>query len=294
MNDLPFRGAATAVVTPFKNGEIDFSAFRRLIEMQTDAGITTLVICGTTGEAPSLTEKEKLSLFAAAIEYSCGKAKIIAGCGSPSTAFTCSLARQAEQLGVDAFLTVTPYYNKCTAEGLYLHYRTIADTVSLPIIAYNVPSRTGFDIPLEAYERLATIENLVAVKEASGNVSKAEAILSEFGRRFALYSGNDDLIAPIYALGGSGVISVISNVLPSETKTLCRLCEEGKSKEAARLQLYLLPLIRLLFTEVSPIPVKAALGMMGLCENELRLPLTPASEALSLRLKDALIHYGTI
>ncbi len=294
MNDLPFRGAATAVVTPFKNGEIDFSAFRRLIEMQTDSGITTLVICGTTGESPTLTEKEKLSLFAAAIEYSCGKAKIIAGCGSPSTAFTCSLARQAEQLGVDALLTVTPYYNKCTAEGLYLHYRTIADSVSLPIIAYNVPSRTGFDIPLEAYERLATIENLVAVKEASGNVSKAEAILSEFGRRFALYSGNDDLIAPIYALGGSGVISVISNVLPSETKTLCRLCEEGKSKEAARLQLYLLPLIRLLFTEVSPIPTKAALNMMGLCENQLRLPLTPASEKLEAQLKDALIHYGLI
>ncbi len=294
MKNLPFRGTATAVVTPMKNGEIDFLAFRRIIEMQISAGITALVICGTTGEAPTLTEKEKLSLYAAAIEFSEKKAKIIAGCGSPSTSSTCSLAKESEKLGVDALLTVTPYYNKCTAEGLYQHYREIAKAVSLPVIAYNVPARTGVDIPLEAYEKMASIENLVAIKEASGNVSKSETILSHFGSRFAVYSGNDDLIAPIYAIGGNGTVSVISNILPNETRTLCRLCEEGKMKEAARLQLYLYPMIRLLFSEISPIPIKAALSLMGICSPETRLPLSPASEQLIGKLKDALVHYGLV
>ncbi len=294
MKNLPFRGAATAVVTPMKNGEIDFLAFSRIIEMQISSGIKTLVICGTTGEAPTLTESEKLSLFKSALEISGGRAKIIAGCGSPSTAFTCSLARQAEALGVSAILTVTPYYNKCSADGLYLHYKTIAESVALPLIAYNVPSRTGVDIPIEAYEKMAEIDNLFGVKEASGSISKAEKIISHFGNRFAIYSGNDDLISSIYAIGGSGVVSVISNIMPKETVRLCQLCEGGKLKEAAKLQAYLYPMTEVLFSEVNPIPVKTALEFMGICSSEMRLPLSLMSEKNKCKLENTLKHYGLI
>lgn len=294
MTILPFRGTATAVVTPMKNGEIDFEAFSRIIEMQAGSDISAVVICGTTGESPSLTEAEKLALFKCAVDMAKGKTKVIAGCGSPSTAFTASLARQAEALGVDAILTVTPYYNKCSADGLYLHYKTIAEQLSLPLIAYNVPSRTGVDIPIEAYERLAEIENLVGVKEASGNVAKAEKIKAIYGERFAIYSGNDDLIAPLYAVGGNGVVSVISNIMPKETALLCRLCEEGNMKEAARLQTYLYPMVQALFSEVNPIPVKTALELMGICSAEMRLPLSPMSEKAKNKLRSVMEEYGLL
>jgi len=294
MTDLPFRRTACAVVTPMKNGEIDFEAFSRIIELQAAAGVSAVVICGTTGEAPTLTEAEKLALYSAAVDCTKGKIKVVAGCGSPSTAFTASLARQAEAMGVDAILTVTPYYNKCSAEGLYLHYKTICESVSLPVIAYNVPSRTGVDIPMETYEMLTEIENLAGVKEASGNVAKAERIKSRFGNRFAVYSGNDDLIAPLYAIGGCGVVSVISNIMPHETAELCRLCEEGHMTKAARLQAYLYPMVEALFSDVNPIPVKTALELMGICSAEMRLPLSPMSETGKERLEKTMHHYGLI
>ena len=294
MKNLPFRGAATAVVTPIKNGEIDFEAFERIIKMQTDAGITALVICGTTGESPTLTESEKLALFRFALDAAKKKAKIIAGCGSPSTEFTASLARQAEAIGVDAILTVTPYYNKCTREGLYLHYKAIAEQTTLPLIAYNVPARTGFDIPIEAYEKLSEIEKLIGIKEASGNVIKAEKIKAMYGERFAIYSGNDDLIAPIYAIGGRGVVSVISNIMPKEISLLCRLCEEGNLTEAANLQTYLYPMVEALFSEVNPIPAKTALSLMGICSDEMRLPLSPMSEAARKKLMGTMEKFGLL
>lgn len=294
MTTLPFKGAASAVVTPMKNGEIDFEAFSRIIDIQVNSGVSAIVICGTTGEAPTLTEAEKLSLYKAAVDNVKGKIKVIAGCGSPSTAFTVSLARQAESLGVDAILTVTPYYNKCSAEGLYLHYKTIAESVYLPVIAYNVPSRTGVDIPMETYEKLAGIENLAGVKEASGNISKAEKIKANFGNRFAIYSGNDDLIAPLYAVGGNGVVSVISNIMPRETAELCRLCDDGDMSKAAKLQTYLYPMVQALFSEVNPIPVKTALELMGICSAEMRLPLSPMSEVEKKKLRSVMERYGLL
>jgi 4-hydroxy-tetrahydrodipicolinate synthase len=277
MNDLPFRGAATAVVTPFKNGEIDFSAFRRLIEMQTSAGITTLVICGTTGESPTLTEKEKLSLFAAAIEYSCGKAKIIAGCGSPSTAFTCSLARQAEQLGVDALLTVTPYYNKCTAEGLYLHYRTIADSVSLPIIAYNVPSRTGVNLTQKQLSELSENPLICGIKEALDSIDRFVDIAA-MGGSLPLYSGSDYATYTALSLGGAGVISVVSNIYPERMLNISRSYFSGDSSAALSAQLELSGFIKAMFTETNPSPIKYAMSLIGLCEADVRLPLYPPEE----------------
>ncbi len=292
MTLLPFRSAASAVVTPMKNGEIDFEAFERIIEMQISSGISAIVVCGTTGEAPTLTEAEKLELFKFAVNITKGKTKIIAGCGSPSTAFTASLARQAEELGANAILTVTPYYNKCSTEGLFLHYKTIADSISIPLIAYNVPSRTGVDISMEAYEKLAEIKNLTGIKEASGSVSKAERIKAHFGNRFAIYSGNDDLIAPLYAVGGNGVVSVISNIMPKETALLCRYCEEGNMAKASKLQEYLCPMIEALFCEVNPIPVKTAMNIMGICSDEMRLPLSPLNEKSKKKLIALMENYG--
>lgn len=285
MTTVPFKGVATAVITPMKEDKIDYDGFERLLEMQAEGGIGAVVICGTTGESPTLSEGEKLQLFRFAADGFGKKMKIIAGCGSPSTVSTASLAEKAETLGVNGILTVTPYYNKCSTEGLYLHYKAVAERVSLPVIAYNVPPRTGFDIPLDAYERMAEIDNLIAVKEASGSVTKAEQIISRYGDRFALYSGCDELIAPLYAIGARGVISVVSNILPRETERLCRLLSEGDIKSASRLQLKLFPLIRALFSEVSPIPVKYALSRLGICQNYLRLPLTPATAA-TMRLID--------
>lgn len=294
MTKLPFIGAATAVVTPMKDEKIDFDAFSRLIEMQIDGGISAVVICGTTGEAPTLTESEKLSLYKAAVEAANGRIKVIAGCGSPSTAFTASLAKQAEKSGVDAILTVTPYYNKGSADGIYLHYKAVAQSTSLPVIAYNVPARTGVDIPMKVYEKLTEVSNLVGIKEASGNVAKAEMIKAHFGDRYAVYSGNDDLIAPLYAVGGCGVISVISNIMPKETAELCRLCEKGDMHGAAKLQTYLYPLIKALFSEVNPIPVKTALFLMGICRDEIRLPLSPMNEQEKSAMTDILKQYGLI
>ena len=278
MIKIPFTGVATAVVTPMKDGKIDFEAFSRIIEMQIAGGADAVVVCGTTGESPTLTEKEKLSLFESAVAESAGRIKVIAGCGSPSTSFTVELTKKAARLGADAVLTVTPYYNKCSAEGLYLHYKAVAEAAEVPVIAYNVPPRTGMDIPMEAYEKMAEIENLVGIKEASGSVTKTEQIISRFGDRFALYSGCDELIAPLYAGGAVGVVSVVSNILPEETALLCSYLAQGKLREASALQIKLYPLIRALFSDVSPIPVKYALSKMGICRNELRLPLSPAGE----------------
>ena len=286
-----FSGAATAMVTPLKDGKVDYESFGRLIEMQIDGGISALVINGTTGEAATLSEAEKTECVRFASEKVKGRVPVIAGASSPSSGFAAHLAREARRAGADAILATPPYYNKCSPYGLYLHYKTIAESADLPLIAYNIPQRVGMGIPIDAYERLLTIDNLVAVKEASGNLSIAENIASRYGERIDIYSGCDELTVPIYAIGGSGVISVASNVLPRKISELCSLWETGEAGRAARMQTELYPLMCALFLEVNPIPVKCALAEMGLIEEEYRLPLCRMSEGNREKLVEILRKY---
>lgn len=276
---LIFSGAATALVTPFRDGRVDYAALEKLIDMQLECGISAIVMNGTTGEAATMSEAEKEETVRFAVSRAGGRVPVIAGCSSPSSEYAAKLAKTAATAGASAILTVTPYYNKCTEEGLYLHYKTVADATDLPLVAYNVPSRTGYNIPISAYERLSAIDSLVAVKEASGSVVQAENIISRYQDRFVVYSGCDELIAPLYAVGAKGVISVASNVVPREVVELCKTCAEGALLTAARLQIALYPLVKALFLEVNPIPVKTALAALGLICDEYRLPMCPMSEA---------------
>lgn len=288
MNGKPlFTGVCTALVTPFLNGQVNYPMLERLLQYQLDAGIRAFVICGTTGESPTLSDREKLNLFRKAKEYVGNEGLIIAGTGSNCTEHTVALSRAAEQTGADALLLVSPYYNKTTAQGLYLHYKAIAEAVDLPCILYNVPSRTGVDIPLEVYQSLSKIPNIVGVKEASSDIVKVARILAECPD-FALWSGNDDQIVPIMSLGGSGVISVLSNVAPVKAKAMADAALDGDFDTAAALQLELLPLIRALFSEVNPIPVKAAMAEIGFDCGPCRMPLTSLNPQNLERLKRVL------
>lgn len=287
MNNPLFTGACTALVTPFLGDQINFPLLQRLIRRQIDAGIHAIVICGTTGESPTLSDLEKLELFQKAKEYAGSDARIIAGTGSNSTRHAAALSRAAEATGIDALLVVTPYYNKATSEGLVEHYSTIAAGVSLPVIAYNVPSRTGVDIPVTVYRQLAAIPNLVGVKEAASDITKITKIKSSCPD-FSVWSGNDEQIVPVMALGGSGVISVLSNVLPVETQALCKAALDGDFDTASSLQQRLNPLVEALFCEVNPIPVKAAMKMIGYDCGECRLPLTPMGEENRKKLEKVL------
>ena len=273
-----FSGAATAIITPFSGGKIDYKALGGLIDFQLDGRIETIVVAGTTGEAPTLSDNELEELFTFSVEHVGGKAKIIAGCGNNSTEHSVEIARTAEWSGCAGLLAVTPYYNKPTARGLVEHYQKIADAVNLPMILYNVPSRTGVSLGLDCYRELASHDRIVGVKEASGNISLAADILAEFGEDLDLYAGNDDMTLPIMALGGKGCISVVSNMLPLEVHELCRLCLEGNFVAASELQLDLIPIIRALFKESNPIPIKYALSRLGFCELSYRAPLCPPNE----------------
>ena len=295
MNDitkkrLPFRGVGTALVTPFDgSGRVDLPTFSRLCERQIEGGAAALVVAGTTGESVTLRKSERASLLFAASEAGAGRVSIVAGTGSADTREAVSNARYAATHGADALLVVTPYYNKGTREGLVKHYLAIAEAVDIPIILYNVPSRTGVNIPMEALGRLAEHENIVAIKEASGNIDRAADIITEFSERLWLYSGNDGEILPTLALGGVGVISVVSNLLPQETVKLCTLYDGGRVEEARALAARLLPLIRLLFADTNPAPVKYAMQLLGLASAEVRLPLTVPDGVLAERIKSALI-----
>lgn len=289
-----FSGCATALVTPMRSSEVDFPAFEGLIEFQIENGVSALVVCGTTGEAPTLCTDEKRRLITAAVSKVRGKVPVIAGCGSPSTKAAAEFARIAEQCGADALMCVTPYYNKATDEGVYLHYKEIAEAVTIPLIAYNVPSRTGMTINPDTYEALCTIPNFAGVKEASSNVAVSARITSRYGDRMSVYSGCDELCAPLYAVGASGIISVASNIIPSAMVRLCSLCENGKLHDAAELQKKLTPLISALFCELNPIPVKTALSMMGMCRDEVRLPLCRMTSAGKEKLRHELSAFGLI
>lgn len=269
-----FSGVCTALVTPFLHGRLNIPMAQLLLRRQMDAGVRAVVLAGTTGEAPTLSDMEKLELFSACKTYAGSSCTIIAGTGSNSTAHTVALSREAEAAGADALLIVSPYYNKATPDGLYQHYLAVAKAVNIPIIVYNVPSRTGVDIPVSVYKRLASISNIAGVKEASTSLTKVTHIRAECGEDFAVWSGNDDLTVPIMSLGGQGVISVLSNVAPVEVCAMADAAFAGDFDTAAALQLKLQPLTELLFCEVNPIPVKAAMRCIGYDCGDCRLPLT--------------------
>lgn len=273
-----FTGACTALVTPFLNGKINYPMLERLLQRQMDAGIQAVVICGTTGEAPTLTDGEKLEMFRRAKAFVGDRCTIISGTGSNCTEHAVALSRMAEDVGADALLVVSPYYNKATPDGLFAHYSTIAESVHIPVIAYNVPSRTGVDIPVSVYARLAGVTNMAGVKEASTSITKIAKIRAACPPEFAVWSGNDDMTVAAMSLGAQGVISVLSNVAPVETQAMAMAALDGDFDTAAALQIELLPLIELLFCEVNPIPVKAAMKHIGYDCGACRLPLTKLTE----------------
>ena len=275
MKKTIFTGAATAIVTPlFEGGGIDFESFGRLIDWQIAEGIDALVVCGTTGEASTLTDEEHREAIRFAVERVAGRVPVIAGTGSNDTAYAIELSQFACEAGADALLLVTPYYNKATQKGLIASFLAVADACDLPIILYNVPSRTGCNILPATAAVLAEHPNIVAIKEASGNLSQIAELAALTQGKLDIYSGNDDQIVPILALGGKGVISVLSNPMPRATSDMCHKFFNGDIEGSRKLQLDLLPLINALFCEVNPIPVKAAMAAMGFCENSVRLPLT--------------------
>lgn len=295
MKNTVFTGAATALITPFKNGEIDFDAFERILEQQISGGISALVVSGTTGEGSTLTDSEHRELIKFAVEKVAGRVPVIAGTGSNDTAYAIDLSKYACEVGADALLLVTPYYNKATQEGLYQSFKLIAESVGdTPCILYNVPSRTGCNILPATAARLAEVSNIVGIKEASGDISQIAELARVCGDKLDIYSGNDNQIVPIMSLGGKGVISVLSNVLPGETNDICTRFLEGDVKGSLERQLHYLPLIDALFSEVNPIPAKAAMAAMGMCENSLRLPLTPMSESKAARLYELMKDEGLI
>ena len=276
MRKLLFSGVCTALVTPFLDGKVNFPMMEMLLRRQIDAGVKAVVICGTTGESPTLSDDEKLELFRRCKSYAKDDCLIIAGTGSNSTEHAVSLSKEAEKCGVDGLLIVSPYYNKATEEGLFAHYLSVAHAVKLPVIIYNVPGRTGVDIPVSVYKRLSGIPNIAGVKEASASITKIAEIRKECPN-LPIWSGNDDMIVPTMALGGQGVISVLSNVAPLETSAMAQAALAGDFDTAAALQIQLLPLIKLLFCEVNPIPVKAAMKCIGFDCGGCRLPLTAMS-----------------
>lgn len=289
-----FTGAAVAIVTPFKNNQVDYESLAALIERQIENSTDAIVICGTTGESSTLTDEEHKECIRFCVEKTAGRVPVIAGTGSNDTDYAIALSKYACEVGADALLLVTPYYNKATPKGLIKHFTAIADATDKPIILYNVPSRTGVNISLPVYKELAKHDRIVAAKEASGNISAVAALAEACGNSLDIYSGNDDQIVPILSLGGKGVISVLSNVVPKDTHDIVALWNEGKTKESLALQLKYLDLINALFCEVNPVPVKTAMGLMGLCADEMRLPLCEMEENNKERLATALRNHGII
>lgn len=287
MREPLFTGACTALVTPFLDGKVNYPMMEQLLRRQMDAGIRSVVICGTTGEAPTLSEDERFELFYRAKSYAGKDCQIIAGTGNNCTSKAVELSVAAQEAGADALLIVSPYYNKATPEGLVAHYMTIAHTVSIPIIAYNVPGRTGVDIPVSVCKRISPIPNVVGIKEASNDICKVTRICRDC-KDFSVWTGNDDLIVPAISLGAKGVVSVLSNLLPVRTQSMTNAALAGDLKTASALQQSFQRLVELLFCEPNPIPVKAALKYMGYDCGSPRLPLTELSKENKERLKAAL------
>lgn len=289
---LLFRGSATALVTPFSDGKIDFDCFANLVECNIRSGADALVVAGTTGEASTLSPEEQQALCECAVRVAAGRVPIIGGAGSNDTAHACDLARRMCRAGCDGLLCVTPYYNKATPHGMELHFQHIAEASEKPVMLYNVPSRTGCEIPLCAYEVLAKHPNICGVKEASGDIVYASHVIAQYGSDMPLYSGCDRLTLPLLSLGAQGVISVVGNIIPSVMHAICRAWFAGDVKAAARAQLGALALMDASMSVVNPIPIKTACAMMGLCREEMRLPLCPMLPSQKHELATLLRQYG--
>lgn len=290
-----FTGAATAIITPFdNNNKVDYSSFEKLINWQIESGIDGIVVAGTTGESATLSPEEHKQVIQFCIDTANKRVPIIAGTGSNNTQHAIESTKFANQAGADAVLVVTPYYNKATQTGLVEHYKAIADVSDVPVIAYNVPSRTGCNIEPQTLKAMTTHGKITAIKEASGDLSQAIKMQNLCNNKITMYSGNDDQIVPLLSIGAKGVISVLSNVLPKQTSEMVHLYLEGKTAEALDLQLKYLDLINLLFCEVNPIPVKAAMEMLGVCSGNLRLPLTKMQEENAKKLEKELIKLNII
>lgn len=289
-----FTGAGVALVTPFHaDGTINYERFADLIEFQIAGGTDAIVVCGTTGEASTMTHEEHLDAIEFCVKQTAGRIPVIAGTGSNNTKTAIYLSTEAQKRGVDGLLVVSPYYNKATQKGLYEHFKAIADSVEIPVLLYNIQGRTGVNIAPETIVKLwKDVDNIVGVKEASGNISQVAKILQLSDGQIDVYSGNDDQIVPILSLGGKGVISVLSNVAPKQTHDICQLYFDGKVQESAKEQLRAIPLCDALFCEVNPIPVKAALNMMGMQAGPLHLPLTEMEDAHKEVLRQAMTEYG--
>ena len=289
-----FTGSGVAIVTPFKDGQVDVTSLKKLVDFHLENDTQALIVLGTTGEASTQSYEERELVIKTAVERVNGRIPVIIGTGSNSTDTAIKYTKQAEALGADGLLLVTPYYNKATQKGLIIHFTTIANATKLPIILYNVPGRTGMNIAADTVAALAEVENIIGIKEASGNISQIVDIKRLVPADFKIWSGNDDQVTPIYGCGGNGVISVSANAIPKEMQAMCRLFEEGKVQESIQLQVKYKHFIDLLFVEVNPIPIKAALDLMGYISNELRLPLTPMEEASLQKLKKEMTQLGII
>jgi 4-hydroxy-tetrahydrodipicolinate synthase len=290
-----FTGCGTALVTPFQRDlSLDENTLRKLVRRQVDAGIDFLIPCGTTGESPTLTRAEHLRVVRVTLEEARGKVPVLAGAGGYNTSEVIDLARELERLGADGILSVTPYYNKPTQEGLYQHYKAIASAIRLPIVVYSVQGRTGVNIEPATMARLAAIENIVGVKEASGSVAQVATILNQVPSTFTVLSGDDSITIPVIALGGRGVISTAANEIPGEMTQLAQACLRGDFETARRIQARYLPLMNVNFVESNPIPVKAAMGLMGLLDPVYRLPMTPPSPPNLARISKVLEDVGLL
>ncbi len=291
-----FKGAGVAIVTPMKaNGEVNFEKFKELIEFQIANGTDAIIVCGTTGESSTLSHEEHLEVIKYCVDTVAGRIPVVAGTGSNCTETAVYLSTEAEKYGVDGVLLVSPYYNKATQNGLYQHFKTVAEAIKVPVILYNVPSRTGCNILPETVVRLCTdVENIVGVKEASGNISQIAHLASIANGKVDIYSGNDDQIVPILALGGIGVISVLSNVAPRQTHEICQKFFDGDIEGSRKIQLDAMELCHALFCEVNPIPVKKALNLMGMEAGALRMPLTEMEPANAGRLEKAMKEFGIL
>lgn len=294
MKKVLFEGCGTAIVTPFTKEGVNFEEFKKLLEEQVKNEIDAIIVCGTTGESATMSTEEKQQTIKFAVDTVAGRTKVIAGTGGNNTKSAIEMSKYAESVGVDGLLIVTPYYNKTTQKGLIAHYTAISNEVKLPIIVYNVPSRTGVNINPETCLELSKIENIVAIKEASGNISQVAKIASLCGENLSIYSGNDDQIIPVMSLGGKGVISVLSNVMPKYTHEMTMKYLNGDVKEANKMQLEVIDLIDMLFVEVNPIPVKQALNLMGYNFGIPRLPLIEMSEQNKEKLKEVMKKHKLI
>ena len=294
MKPTVFTGAAVAIVTPFNESGVDFEKFGELIDYQIENGTDAIVVCGTTGESATMPDEEHISVIKYCVQRVAGRVPVIAGAGTNDTPHCIRLSKAAEECGADALLLVTPYYNKTTQKGLVKHFTMVANSVNLPIILYSVPSRTGVNIAPQTVKKLSEVENIVGIKEASGHISQVAKIAELCGDDFTIYSGNDDQIVPIMSLGGKGVISVLSNVVPAQTHDIAAKYLAGDTKGALSLQLEYLELIDALFCEVNPIPVKTALNMMGQNVGSLRMPLCEMTEENEEKLRNVLKKYKLI